>query len=192
MSDGDPHKRALPCDFSTRCVFRLECEVPGPLVYGSRVRLVHELTDSKLVASEIIESCSSFEQLNEVAMDITAPQPLGRVKRQTSGQDVTPVKSMMMKKSSSRASFRKISSAHSFNFSVNESGKDLDSDGPAESKLLCTFLRKRNKPYKNFEDIWILSSRYKLRLEGEPIYAVELPTIVSLPCFITVNTCLFL
>ena len=59
--DEDISRRELPEDFSVRCVFRIECELPGNLVYGSRVRLVHLASDCKMVASTVVDPLVAFK-----------------------------------------------------------------------------------------------------------------------------------
>jgi hypothetical protein len=126
----------LPSDFSTRCVYKIECEVPGSLVYGSRVRLLHSATGSKIVASEIIDDAIHF--------DI-------KPKEDPLTQTEILASTIVKRRNSLKA---------------------------PETQLNCAFLRNVGDKYPNYEDIWIVVSRYKLREEGEQVYSVCITTII--------------
>jgi hypothetical protein len=131
-------------------VFRIECELSGPLVYGSRVRLLHYTTDSKVVASDIVDTSAVFAPMHR---DSIASHV--QLRRTTSIRRVTATPTLKLRKSLTSSSIHSVA--------------DVASES---SKLHCIYMRRKNRHYKNFEDVWVVTSRYKLRLEGESIYEV--------------------
>jgi hypothetical protein len=118
-------------------------------VYGSRVRLLHYTTDSKVVASDIVDTSAVFTPTHR---DSNASV---QIRRTTSIRRVTATPTLKLRKSLTTSSIHSVA--------------DVASE---TSKLHCVYMRRKNRHYKNFEDVWVVTSRYKLRLEGESIYEV--------------------
>ena len=132
--DEDVSKRELPADFNVGCVFRIECELPGNLVYGSRVRLIHVTSDCKMVASDAVDP---FVRFDDVDLLGTAKQP--KLKRNTSQESLIH----------------------------------------HDARMHCTYFRKSQKRFPGDEDIWVITSRFKLREEGEPVYSSDAVMFLS-------------
>lgn len=162
-AEEEPSQRLLPVDFSTRSAFRIECELPGALVFGSRVRLIHDTSDCKLVASELEDP---GVVLADPTLKSKARKKGPKLADHVRSISATHIEDPKLKKFVAEAVTRSGSDG------MINGGSRRNSRDIGEAKMRCTYLLPSSKKCKNNEDIWIISSRYKLRSEGESVYSV--------------------